>query len=288
LLPDEKIDLVQTYGCVFGLTVEELKRNPECKVVCDLAPHNIEVSREEHIKWGNNYLYPHLTDDMLWGLYSRHLRLADVVVVHSNSSADYLKEKARLQKVPEVIPHGCYLPEKIPEYPENITPGYFGAIGYDKGVVYAVNAWLNTPHKPETKMVIGGRAAKVFRVEDEFMNNFLITGYIDGLNDFYKQISVYVHPSVIEGFGITPLEAMAYGRPVIVAEGAGMSELVTDGKDGFVVPIRDTVAIKDKLVFFQDNPDEIKRMGTEARKTSEKYTWDIIKKEYVKIYERFL
>ena len=105
------------------------------------------------------------------------------------------------------------------------------------------------------------------------------------LADFYKQISVYIQPSVIEGFGITPLEAMAFYRPVIVAEGAGVSELITDGKDGFVVPSRDIKAIEDKLTFFKENPNEIDRMGRNARKTAEKYTWEIIKKQYREVCE---
>lgn len=284
-LKNMQVDLVQTYGCPFGLTVEETKRSFKSKVVCDLAPHNIDISREEHIQFAGSYPFPHLNDEMLWGLYSRHLRLADEIVVHSNVSAEYIQKKARLSHPPKVIPHGCYLPTSIPPYPEKFTPGYFGSCGFDKGIIYLVNAWLQCPY-PD-KLIIGGNEANL-RLKDEYLQRFTITGYYENLSDFYKQISIYIQPSVVEGFGITPLEAMAYGRPVIVAKGAGMHELITDGKEGFIVPIREVKDIRDKIMYFHDNPGEIQRMGAEARKTAERYTWDIIKSKYASLYKEIL
>ena len=289
LLQKIPTELVVTYGCPMGLAVEECKREFFCKVVCDLAPHNIEISKEEHIKFTGGYPFPHLTDNNIWGLYSRHLRFADRVVVHSNKSADYIKNKAKLNIEPDVIPHGCHLPEIIPDYPEKIVPGYMGAIGHDKGIVYLINAWLNMPHDSDTKMVIAGREAEDFKLQnEEHMKFFNPIGHIEKLSDFYKKINIYIQPSVTEGFGITTLEAMAHGRPVIVGEGAGVSELVENGKNGFVVPIRNIKAIKEKIQYFKDNPEEIKKIGKNARQTAEKYTWDIINKRYTKLFEELL
>jgi len=286
LLPDEPIELVQTYACPFGETIEKLKTKYLAKIVADIAPHNIETSMQEHIKWQGSYPYPHLTNQFLWKLYSKHLRLADKVIVHSHSSAEYLEKAAELECRPTVIPHGCYLAHPCYEtYPNTITPGYFGALGIDKGIIYMINAWLNC--KYPSKLIMGGRDAEGFKLEAN-MDKFHIIGAVKNIADFYSKISFYIQPSVVEGFGITPLEAMAFNRPVIVAEGAGMCELVTDGKDGFVVPIRDIEAIKDKIGYFFDNPDEIQRMGKEARKTAEKYTWDKIRKQYITIYKELL
>lgn len=283
---EPKIDLALTYGCPMGLTIEEIKRNFDAKVVTDLAPHIIEVTKEDHVKYSGSYDYPHLSDDVLWGLYSRHLKFADAVIVHSKKSAEYIKKKANLITEPMVIPHGCRILENILELPDKMIPGYMGAIGIDKGIMYSANAWLNLPY--EEKMVIGGREGAGFKVEEPYMNKFNVIGYVEKLEDFYKQISVYVQSSITEGFGITPLEAMAYGRPVIVAEGAGMSELVTDGYDGFVVPIRDPVSISNKLMYFHDNPSEIKRMGKNASETAKKYAWEIIKKQYISLFKELL
>lgn len=286
ILPAEPIDIVQTYGCPFGLTVEELKRAGS-KVVADVAPHNLEISQEEHLKLAGKYPFPHLTDEMLWGMYSRNLRLSDVVIVHSNSSAKYIQQKARLKDLPTVIPHGINLPETIPAYPEKFIPGYFGALGIDKGLTYFARAWIqiNTP-TPKGEAYIGGYGTEAFNIQG-YPSLFKALGGFENTSDFYKQISVYIQPSVTEGFGITPLEAMAHGRPAIVTTGTGVAELITDGKDGFVIPIRNIEAIQGRIQYFMDNPAEIQRMGAEARKTAEKYTWDKIKEQYVSIYNKF-
>lgn len=282
---DKPLELGISYGCPWGNIFEKLKKDYFIKLIADLAPHNIETSMQEHLKWRGSYPYPHLTNAFLWKMYSKHLRLADIVVVHSDSSAVYLEKAAMLKEKPQIIPHGCYPPLEIPNYPTIITPGYFGALGTDKGIIYMVKAWLKCNYK--NKLIIGGRDASGFNL-NEGMDKFYVLGAIDDIASFYSKISFYIQPSVVEGFGITPLEAMAFGRPVIVAEGAGMCELVTDGKDGFVVPIQSASAIKNRIEYFYDNPDEIRRMGREARKTAEKYTWDIIKQKYNEIYKELL
>ena len=85
---------------------------------------------------------------------------------------------------------------------------------------------------------------------------------------------IFVMPSLCESFGKVILEAMASGLPVIATTNTGARDVVKDGKHGFIIPIRDSKAIKDKIQYFYDNPSEIKRMGKNARKVAENYTWD--------------
>jgi len=292
-LPDEPIDLAQTYACPFPCTVEKLKYKYNTKIVADLAPHNIAVSKEEHIKLQGSYPFPHLTNPTLLKMYLRHLRLADKVVVHSHSSAEYIMKEADLKEKPLVIPHGTYIPEKIVSLPDDFALGYFGMLGIDKGINYLFDAWLSLyaeggPFKKNHKLWIGGGMGGHMEVKPELQPIFNFVGQIPNISDFYNNISVYIQPSIQDGFGITPLEAMAHGRPAIISDGAGVSELITNGKNGFVVPMRNSKAIADKIQYFYENESEINRMGVEARKTAEKYSWDIIKKEYVKVYEELL
>ena len=81
--------------------------------------------------------------------------------------------------------------------------------------------------------------------------------------DWYRDASVFVFPSLTEGFGRVTLEAMACGIPVITTENA--SGLVEDGKTGFVVPIRDASALGEKIEYLYNHQDLAKSMGEAAR-----------------------
>lgn len=77
-------------------------------------------------------------------------------------------------------------------------------------------------------------------------------------------------------------------RPVIVTEGAGSSDLVEDGKEGFVIPIRNPKAIAEKIQYFRDNPSELKTMGKNARLKAEKYSWVKVEQTYGELYRELL
>lgn len=66
----------------------------------------------------------------------------------------------------------------------------------------------------------------------------IFTRYLTGeeLRAAYTRADVVVLPSVLEGFGLTVLEGWMYKKPVVVSSGAGVSELITDGKNGHLFP----------------------------------------------------
>jgi len=68
---------------------------------------------------------------------------------------------------------------------------------------------------------------------------------------------------------------------VIISDMVGAKEIIRDGKEGFVVPARDSWALAEKIRYFYDNPDEVKSMGREARRTAEKYTWERFAQEVI-------
>jgi glycosyltransferase involved in cell wall biosynthesis len=288
------IELAISYGCPWGDTFEYLKKNTFSKLIADLAPHNISLSRQEHMSFTGKYDYPHLTYQFLLDMYLKHLRLSDLVIVHSNKSAQYIMETAQLKELPTVIPHGAFLPseEDILPYPEDFRPGYFGSMGLDKGLIYLLRAWLKSNVAESSKLWIGGAGTEnfleIYKIDKDFLDKFNVVGAVEHIGNFFNNISVYVQPSIQDGFGITPLEAMSFKRPVIVSEGAGVSELVEDGKSGFVVPMRSPEAIKEKIEYFVDNPMEITRMGKNAYAVASKWTWEIVKKKYIDVFKELI
>lgn len=287
-LPEDPIELAMFYSDPFGLTAEKLKRDYFCKVVCDLAPHNIEISKEEHMKFIGKYPFPHLTNDYLWKLHSRHLRIADKVIVHSKKSAEYIKDKAELKETPVVIPHGCSLPIRIEPLPSRFTVGHLGG-GIDKGILYLLLAWKKlNPNNMD--LLIAGSGTELWNkfIEDNKIPNVKVLGRIDDIDEFYNKCSIYVQSSVSEGFGIPCLESMAHGRPVIATNETGASDLIRDGETGFVIGIRDPDAIVEKLLYYINNIGEVERIGKNARRKAENYSWERIRQKYSETFRELL
>lgn len=90
----------------------------------------------------------------------------------------------------------------------------------------------------------------------------------------YASADVFVLPSLIEGFGLTAVEAMASGLPIIVSDNTFGTDLVTDGHDGLIVPIRDSSAIAQRLRYLHDHPGERTRIGRAARQRATDFSWE--------------
>ena len=86
----------------------------------------------------------------------------------------------------------------------------------------------------------------------------------NSLRTFYNQASVFVTCPVEDGFGMVILQAMACGLPVITTKNAGGSEIIDDGVDGYIIPIRDKEKLKEKLLFLYQNKAALSLMGKKA------------------------
>jgi glycosyltransferase involved in cell wall biosynthesis len=85
------------------------------------------------------------------------------------------------------------------------------------------------------------------------------------LYQYYSQGSVFCLASIEEGLAMVQAQAMACGLPVICTTNTGGADLVREGQDGFIVPIRDVDAIKAKILYFYEHPDACRTMGESAR-----------------------
>jgi glycosyltransferase involved in cell wall biosynthesis len=84
----------------------------------------------------------------------------------------------------------------------------------------------------------------------------------------YDGAQSFVHPAPWEGFGLVAVEAWLHGLPVIVSRGAGVSELVTDGVNGFAVAPGSVSALTARMEALLAHPAEAERMGEAGRLTA--------------------
>jgi len=274
-------DIAFFNGAPFSSTARAV--NPS-KLIVDVPAHNLELSIEEWERWQGKYPFKHMTDPFLWSLYTDFIVNADVVICPSKMSADYVKQNPGTKAKVVVIPHGTELPDEVKPLPEQFKVGYLGATGTDKGTIYLLKAWAGLMYK-DSELLLAGDGWSQNTLYDLFHKEqrVKLLGRVENVSDFYNSISVYCQPSVTEGFGIPCLEAMAHGRAVIVSEGAGVSELIKDGVEGFVVPIRDAGAIADRVDWLKRRPEKVKEMGQKARLKAESHTWSKTEAEFERL-----
>lgn len=112
-------------------------------------------------------------------------------------------------------------------------------------------------------------------------NTSLVTVLPSIYNDVYGN-----YAKAPELLGLTLLESMACGTPVICTNVGGMPYIVKNGETGFIVPPNDTKALSKKISFLLNNPEKAKAMGKKARElVKKKFTWEKVAQRCLKVYE---
>ncbi len=121
-------------------------------------------------------------------------------------------------------------------------------------------------------------------------DNVLIDSFrLEDMPKLYGASTVCVYPSSsCEPFGLTMLEALASAKPMVVTETGGMPEIIKDGINGFVVPIKDFEALASRTVQLIVDSDLRERLGYTGRQMVEQnYTKEIVTRNTIAIYKSF-
>ena len=105
---------------------------------------------------------------------------------------------------------------------------------------------------------------------------------------FYERASLVLNLSrvdvCVETFGLTILEAMAFGVPVIVPPVGGPAELISDAVQGFAVDSRNTALLSERLLKLADNPDLCNTMSMHARPRAQEFSFPVFAAALRKIF----
>jgi starch synthase len=221
------------------------------------------------------------------------INLADAIIVASSFAKESLIENGVDEKRIYVVPYGIDLRkfQAVTRQRENSTKHmnilFVGGIGQRKGIGYL----LKTVHDLNDSLDITTTLVGSFRgdtsVYEKYRGDFIHLNQISRsqIPSVFQASDVFVFPSLIEGFALVILEAMASGLPVITTTNSGGGGIIVDGVDGFIVPIRDVSAIKERLVYLYENPDKRMEMGLAARKKAELFSWDRYYQEIAKVLD---
>ncbi len=121
--------------------------------------------------------------------------------------------------------------------------------------------------------MLGGTLTDVLKVMDLIISNDLgenivFLGRTDErtISKVLGEADVLAGPSYFEGYGISYVEALGYGVPVIATTSGGAKEIISDGVEGFLVPPGDHKALTDRLNRLMDDPSLAREMSRNALK----------------------
>lgn len=216
-------------------------------------------------------------------LYKKAFKKADKVIFQNTDDKNQFEKLRLVDSTKTGVVNGSGVnTEKFPisEYPEALTFFMLARVMYSKGIREYLSACKIVKEQyPQVRcMLLGACEGIQDSLSKEDLQPYIAQGIIehfgetDRVADYYKQCSVYVLPSYREGTPRTVLEAASMGRPIITTDAPGCRGTVVDGKTGFLVPIKDTVALAERMLEFVKDPTLVQRMGqASAEYCREKY-----------------
>jgi glycosyltransferase involved in cell wall biosynthesis len=208
------------------------------------------------------------------------LALADVVFVASSFTRRTLNQAAAFKGTVVVVPYGS--PARLPAVParaagpaKKLRVLFVGSLGQRKGLSYLFAA-CRQAGSAVTLTVIGRKPLARCRALDRELGaaRWIASCTHQRILGEMAAHDVLVFPSLFEGFGLVLLEAMAMGLPVITTTHTAGPDLIHDGVEGFIVPIRDSEAIATRLELLHRDPARLAAMAQQARQRARAFSWN--------------
>lgn len=219
------------------------------------------------------------------------LRLASAVVVASSFTRKTLEEMPGLKAPVFVVPYGAppvdTMKIKEPNLKGPLRVMFAGSLTQRKGVSYFLKACELMKDAVEVT-IVGRKSTEDCRPLEAALrkHRYIVSvPHHEMLAEMSRQ-DVLVFPSLFEGFGLVILEAMAQGVPVITTLNTAGPEVITEGEDGFIVPIRDAQAIATKLDLLAGNRRRLWDMAEAARKKAASLGWENYRRGLVDVIQQ--
>lgn len=172
--------------------------------------------------------------------------------------------------------------------------GFVGYLEKQKGVRYLLEAFskLETESIDSVVLVIIGDGSVRNELEEfarklKIENRVYFLGHMKEAMKFMFLFDIFVLPSLWEGMPNVILEAMTFGLPIIATDVGGVPEIITDGKNGFLVRSKNSKILSEKIKYVLNlSGQERKKIGDEARKRIEdKFSLEKMIKNYQNFYQ---
>jgi glycosyltransferase involved in cell wall biosynthesis len=254
-----------------GLKTGGLIKRRGGSYICDRGSTHIRfaerIMAEEFRRWGHDF--PGI-DHRAVAREEQEYSLADLITVPSwfcvRSFVEMGVHLNKLRKIPYGVDVGRF--RKVADSPRDCFEVLFvGQVSFRKGVPYLLEAFKALKHPKKRLRIVGAMQQEMRRfLRDRKFDGVDFLGPVPQRNlvSIMSSSHVMVLPSIEDGSGLVLGQAMACGCPIICSTNTGGEELLPEHRKDFIVPIRDSVAIANRLDRLCQDAAERDRMSEEA------------------------
>lgn len=270
------------------LSASQAKRDGKIVLIERGSSHILkqnEILSSEYNLFGINYTI----DKRFIEKELKEYELADYIVIPSefvyNSFIEKGISKNKLYKIPYGV-SSFFKPIKNVKDDNIFRILYLGSLTIQKGLQYLFEALEKLPIDSKNFEVwfIGSISAELNDLILRYKkSNWKFFGHINHyeLNNFISQCDIAVQPSLQEGLSMVILQILSCGVPVIATTNTGATEIIDENKTGFIISIRDSNAIYDKIMMLYYDRIKMNEMKTNCEKMNHNnFSWDTYGKRY--------
>ena len=250
--------------------------------VQNIYKKDIELCGDFAKTFGKNQL---IKNKKLLKRHSDEIKYSDYFIVPSNFVKKSIQYHGISENKIKIVPYGVdsfkfnFIKKNV-NHNEKVRFLFVGNVSEIKGIYYLFEAFKQLNNKDILIDVAGGDGNDdIFKPYKDYVN-FLGRIRRDKMPEVYKNADILVFPSLAEGFSLCVLEALSSGLPCIVTQNSGVSDIISNGENGFIIPIQDIEGIKEKILWFVNNKNKIEDMSIKARELAEKYNWSRYYNQY--------
>jgi len=192
------------------------------------------------------------------------------------------------------------LRKKLGIKPDNKVVIYTGRLLETKGLPLLMKVWYKiiTEHDQCQLVIVGGGSKDIHDCEEEIKqyveSNHLedsvkFTGNVTNVDEYLQASDIFVFPTENEAFGISLIEAMACGLPVIATPVGGIKDIVNNRNNGLIVEVGSFTELYNALAYLISNEDLSRALGEGALMTVQNYySRKTVAQQYTELFERFI